>query len=65
MYRLFRLYPPCNTGDICKNFKYKYNSICAHKCEVQKVYGGAGKMVEENHAHQTQILKNKIISSFF
>ena len=29
------------------------HSRCAHKFIVQKVDGGAGKMVEDNHAHCT------------
>ena len=30
-------------------------SGCAHTFTVQKVEGGSGKMVEDNHANQTQI----------
>ena len=50
---LIRLYPACNNGDI-QRYKY-WVSRCAHKFTVQKVEGGAGKMVQDNHAHQTEI----------
>ena len=59
MSSLMRLYPACYNGDI-QALKC-WVSGCAQKFTVQKVDGGAGKMVEDNHAHQTQIYIKKIL----
>ena len=52
---LIRLYPACNTGYI-QAIDAAWVSRCAKKftCTVHKLDGGSGKMVEDNHAHQTQ-----------
>ena len=52
MSSLIRLYPACYTGEI-----QALNTVqkCLHKLTVQKVDGSAWKMVEDNHAHPTQI----------
>ena len=59
MSSLIRLYPACYNGDI--------QAVNAGSPDVQinlqykKVARGAGKMVEDNHAHQTHIYILKII----
>ena len=52
MSSLIRLYPACYTGEIQA---LNTVQVCLHKLTVQKVDGSAGKMVEDNHAHPTQI----------
>ena len=50
---LIRLYPSCYNGDIQA---INTGSPDVHKNLHCKLKGGVGKVVEDNHAHQTQIL---------
>ena len=60
MSSLIRLYPACYKGDIQA---INAGSLDVHINLQYKKWKEAGKMVEDNHAHQTQIYK-KIIFFF-
>ena len=54
MSSLIRLYPACYKGDIQA---INAGSLDVHINLQYKKWKEAGKMVEDNHAHQTQIYK--------
>ena len=56
MSSLIRLYPACYKGDIQA---INAGSLDVHINLQYKKWKEAGKMVEDNHAHQTQIYKKK------
>ena len=63
MSSLIRLYPACYKGDIQA---INAGSLDVHINLQYKKWKEAGKMVEDNHAHQTQIyLKKKSFGSHF
>ena len=57
MSSLIRLYPACYKGDIQA---INAGSLDVHINLQYKKWKEAGKMVEDNHAHQTQIFKKKL-----
>ena len=57
MSSLIRLYPACYKGDIQA---INAGSLAVHINLQYKKWKEAGKMVEDNHAHQTQIYKKKV-----